>query len=112
MELKEKIEGYRDVTLELIRTLEKEEFDLLQQLLDKRQAFIEEMDTLSYTKEEFKEICDNFHILKLQEKLDTLMKEKQRETKEKLNKIIQEKTANNAYNSNFYTQNKFLNKKI
>lgn len=112
MELKQKLEGYRDITLELIRTLEKEKFDLLEQLIDKRQTFLAEIDTLDYNKEEFRELCDYFSLLKLQEKLDILIKQKQREIKDDLNNIIYEKSANKAYNRNFYDSNRFLNKKI
>ncbi len=112
MELKHKLEGYKNITLELIRTLEKEEFDLIEQLIDKRQACLEEINTLDYSKEEFKDVCHYLNLLKLQEKLDVLIKEKQRETKEKINEIIYEKSANRAYNRKFYENSRFLNKKI
>lgn len=112
MELKHKLEEYRNTTLELIEALEKEEFNSLQQLLNKRQALIEEISTLNYSQEEFKEACDFFNILKLQYKLNSLMKEKQIEIKEKINNNMKEKNANKAYNSAFYTPNRFLNKKI
>ncbi|MCS4454479.1 hypothetical protein JTT00_05000 [Clostridium botulinum] len=54
--LKEQLINYRELTLEIIQILEKEDYDAPKDLLNERQNIINNINKLSYTKEEFKNI--------------------------------------------------------
>ncbi|MBU3176441.1 flagellar protein FliT [Clostridium estertheticum] len=111
-ELTEQLVGFKQVTIELIRALQQDKIDKLDGLLDNRQSFIENMEKLQYTTEEFASICDELDILKVQHELLELMQAKREDTKEELNKIQLTRNANNNYNKSFYINSSMFNKKI
>ena len=111
-ELAQKLTQFKQITLELIRALQKDEIYKLDDLLDRRQMVIEEMEKLQYTAEEFLDICTELDILNVQHKLLELMQQSKENTKQELNKIQITKNANNNYNKSFYNNAGTFNKQI
>ena len=111
-ELTQKLVGFKQVTIELIKVLQQDKIDKLDVLLNRRQMIIENMEKLQYTTEEFTIICDELDILKVQHELLGLMQEKKKNAKQELNKIQLTKNANNNYNKSFYDNSGMFNKKI
>lgn len=111
-ELMQELVGFKQVTIELIRALQQDEIYKLDDLLERRQTIIENMEKLQYTSEEFTKICGELDILNIQHKLLELMQQSKENTKQELNKIQLTKNANNNYNKSFYNNVGTFNKKI
>lgn len=112
VELKRQLEVYNSDTLKLIESLEKEDYDSLEYLLNKRQQTINNISKLDYTKQEFSQIAEELNILENQKRLSDLMTRKRDEVKEELNKISNAKNANNMYNKRLYNNSMVFNKTI
>ncbi len=86
--LKEQLINYRELTLEIIQILEKEDYDAPKELLNERQNIINNINKLSYTKEEFKNINYELDLMLVEKKLQTIMLKRKAELKQKLNKCF------------------------
>lgn len=111
-ELRKALQDYKECTLSLIYNLEKEDYDMLEELLNKRQAVMGNIDNIKYTKDEFSKIVEELQILLYQKKLSDLMIEKRGKVKQEINKLASAKNANYSYNSNLYSGAKVFNKRI
>ena len=111
-ELTHNLIQFKQITLELIRTLQQDEINKLDDLLDSRQIIIKNIEKLQYTIEEFTDICIEFDVLNIEQQLAELMKAKKDDTRQELNKIQLTKNANNNYNKSFYNNVETFNKKI
>lgn len=111
LELKKELKVYNSDTLKLIESLEKEDYDSLDGLLDKRQQTIDKISELNYTKEEFREIAEELQMPMYEKNLLDLMIKKREETKNELKKIASSKNASNVYNKKILSYSIF-NKRI
>ena len=59
---------FRDVTLDVINALKKEEYELGNNLLDKRREVIGEIEQIEYTIEEFRALDEEFKLLDLKQR--------------------------------------------
>lgn len=112
VELKRQLEVYNLDTLKLIESLQKEDYDALESLLNKRQQTIDDISKLDYTKQEFSEIAEELKILEHQKRLSDLMLAKRDGIKEELNKISSAKNASYVYNKRIYSNSMVFNKTI
>lgn len=112
IELKKQLETYNTDTLELIESLEKEDYDALEGILNKRQQTIDSISKLDYTEQEFSEIVEELQILVSQKKLSELMLKKRESVREEINKISNAKNASNMYNKGIYSSSRVFNKII
>lgn len=112
LQLKQSLEEFKVITIKLIEMIEKGDFEALEDLLLNRQQKIDEMDKMTYTKEEFTMLCSEVQILRLQEKLTNLMNEKRFEVRNEINKLTDMKSANKSYNKRFNVDSIYFNKKI
>lgn len=112
MSLKIKLKQYRDVTVELIANVENDNFQLLDELLLDRQNIMDEIDKLNYSKDEFLNLCKEFDILVLQQKLVKLMDQKKANLRNDIDTLANSKNANKSYNKRFTADSVFFNKKI
>lgn len=112
MNLTEALTQYKNYTLGLIYTLEKEEYDSIEGLLNNRQYIIETIDKIEHSSEEFREIVEDLQILILQKKLNDLMIKERNKVKIELEKFSKNKNANKNYNKKYYVDSLFFNKKI
>ena len=112
IELKKQLETYNVDTLRLIESLEKEDYDALEGILNKRQQTIDSISKLDYTEQEFSEIAEELQILVSQKKLSELMLKKRESVREEINKISNAKNARNMYNKGIYSSSRMFNKII
>lgn len=112
MDLKEKLIEYKSITLELITNVENEGYDNLDKLLISRQNVMDEIDNITYSKEEFLCLCKELDILVLNQKLIKTTKEKKAGILKKIDELKTSKTANKSYNKRFAVDSIFFNKKI
>jgi hypothetical protein len=110
--LRELLQSFKDITLSLINDIESGKVDELEALLNKRENYIEEMNKLSYEKEEFKKLCLELDILLLQQKMTILINKKRSEIKNELDILHQTKNANSNYKKGFKVDSLYFNKKI
>lgn len=110
--LKESLILYKEITLKLIGCLEKEDYDCLEGLLKEREDQISNMGQMSYTKEEFRDICNQLQILILQQRLNGIMNEKRAKVRTEIDRIATTKNASKNYNKGFKVDSIFFNKKI
>lgn len=112
MDLRDALVRYKEFTIELIKTVEKEEYDSIGQLLDLRQGIIDEMKKIHYSSDELKNAVYELEILILQERLDNLLSEKKGKIKGKLDKLLENKNANMNYRSSNYSNSSYFNQRI
>lgn len=112
MNLKDNLKQYKDITLELISNVEKDNFEILDMLLSNRQNVIDEIEKLNYAKEEFFNLCKELDILVLQQKLTKLMNMKKANLRNDIDALTSSQNANKSYNKKFAVDSVFFNKKI
>lgn len=111
-QLEKFLKEFKNITLDLIKALEDDNLDAMEELLDKRQSIIIHLENIEYTTEEFKEIVNQIDILTLQKKLLDLMNEKKVKLRTEMDKLSETKAANKSYKSKFAVDSVYFNKKI
>ncbi|HIG0354961.1 TPA: flagellar protein FliT [Clostridium sporogenes] len=111
-ELRNKLIKFREITLNIIDSLEKEDYDTPEELLGQRDNIIKEINDLNYKKEEFKKIDKELELLLIEKKLQNLMIEKKAMIKLKLKKASENKEANKNYSTKQFDTQSILNTKI
>lgn len=112
MNLDEELIKYKDLTLELITSVEKEEYDNLDNLLTNRQNVIEQINELTYSKEEFLYLCKKLDILVLNQKLIKITNQKKTSIRNHMDELRVSQSANKSYTKKFAVDAVFFNKKI
>ncbi|HDK7138028.1 flagellar protein FliT [Clostridium botulinum] len=110
--LKENLIKYRDLTLNIIEALEREDYDIPEKFLEERQSIINEINNLPHTKEEFKSINNELDLILLEKKLQTVMLKRKVELKQKINNALESKEATKSYNMKQFNSQSILNKTI
>ncbi|EJP6470965.1 flagellar protein FliT [Clostridium sporogenes] len=111
-ELRSKLIKFREITLNIIDYLEKEDYDSPENLLEERENIIKEINNLNYKKEEFKKVGAELELLLIEKKLQSLMIEKKTKVKLKLKKASENKEANKNYSTKQFSKESILNTKI
>jgi hypothetical protein len=111
-ELEKFLLEFKKVTLDMEKLIEKEDFDSLDKLIEKRQITINNIEKLKYTKEEFKNICENLDILSEDKKINKLLSEKKEEIKNQMAEINKSQQANKKYNKHLYQNSGVFSTKI
>ncbi|WP_186429879.1 flagellar protein FliT [Clostridium sp. BSD9I1] len=111
MNLSEELIKYKNLTLELITSVEKEEYDNLDNLLTNRQNVIAQINELTYSKDEFLYLCKDLDILVLNQKLIKISNQKKSEIRKHIDELRVSKNANKGYNKKFAVDSVFFNKK-
>ena len=106
------LQSYKDITINMIECLEKEDIEGFEHLLGKRQYIIDIIDKLGYTRDEFTSIYNELDIQKLQRKCDDMMKKKLKETKGEFVKMSDSLNVNTRYYNSSSVDSIFVNKKI
>lgn len=109
MELRESLETYKNLSLELIdRIKNEEEFE---ELFIKRQNIINNLKDLDFDQSEFKEIFESLGILNIEEELQKTINEEKLKIKKKINFIKITREARQKY-ENAQFKPTFFNKTI
>lgn len=112
MNLEKMLLQYRDITTCIILNLEKMDYNSVEELVNRRQEVINELNLLNYSKDEFKKIAKDINLLELNEKVATLINEHKVNLKSKMNSISKGNLARKSYDSNFYKNVKIFSKKV
>lgn len=102
---------YKEVSQEMIRDLNNENYDNLNEHLIKRQNIIDFISSNKYEHAIFIKINEEINLTTVEQNLNHLMVEKFNKTKIELKKIAIEKSVNNNYNNTGYVDSIYFNKK-
>ncbi|MCB2359378.1 hypothetical protein [Clostridium estertheticum] len=111
MNLEDNFIKYKNITLAIIEIVKIEEYEKLDEIFQKRQLVIDDMNKINYDKVELKKLYLQYEIEKLEENLSSRMKYKKDELLNKLKKNKKRQTGMRGYN-NFPSKAVFLSKKI
>lgn len=103
---------YRDCTLEIIKLLEKDDIDSIDELAQERQSLVDQAIEMKGIKEEYKDINQELKLEELQAKLNILMSNRLKEIKEKSEEISKNRKATNVYGGVNGTAARIFSKKI
>lgn len=109
--LKEKFNEYACLTKEIINTLNEEDYDNLQGILNKRDMILKSIAS-GYNKRDVKEVCDELQIMKLEKEATELISQKKEETRIKINQISKKRNANISYNRGLNSKSTIFSKKV
>lgn len=112
LDLRNAMQHFKEITTEIINCLEAEDYNSLDEMINKRQALIDEIDKDTYDTELFKQLCTEYDIVKLNSKVNSIMTEKINNVKSEIKKISLQKNVNSNYNINTAVDSIFFNKKI
>lgn len=98
--LKAELIKYRDITVELIKDLEKDYFDNIESSVKRRQEVLDFIINSKFSKEDGKEIFEELKLQQLNDQLIKLMERNLEIIKEKSYNFSKVKAANNVYNAN------------
>ncbi len=89
-ELRNKLIKFREITLNIIDSLEKEDYDTPEKLLGQRDNIIKEINNLNYKKEEFKKIDEELELLLIEKETTKPYGRKKSKDKTKTKKNFRE----------------------
>lgn len=111
MNLEENFIEYRNITLNIIEMVKIEETEKLDEFFEQRQLILDNINRLSYSKEELRQLYIKLGLDKLDKTLEEEMKNKKEEFLNKIKENQKRKIAMNGYN-NIQAKAVFLTKKL
>jgi len=112
MELRKLLLEYRDITEDFIEALEKKEYELRgEDILNKREALLNELKIMPFDKSELKEISKEIDLITLEEKASKLLQAEKSKIKEEIFNLKNNRNAIKTYGVNFKNIN-FINKEV
>ncbi|MBV7272254.1 hypothetical protein [Clostridium thailandense] len=109
--LKDILIKYKEYTMQIIKVVEEDNLDLLEELIQSRQMLVDKALNSIVEKEEGKKMYKELELDEVQEKLNTLMSVKLEAVRAEMEKVAKSKRANNSYNKR-YTSATIFSKKI
>ncbi|SHI59023.1 hypothetical protein SAMN05444401_1086 [Clostridium amylolyticum] len=110
--LKELLEIYKNLTEKIITSIEHEELEVMEELFLQREEIINQIDTLTYTKQQFINIAEEFNLKTLEEKLNSMYMKKKDDTYNEMQSNKEKMNANKIYTRNASRKISFLDQKI
>ncbi|MCD3232826.1 flagellar protein FliT [Clostridium botulinum] len=108
--LYEFLKEYRDLNMNIINALNDDNIDLVEELLNKKDKLIKKIETIEYSKQEFKKIVLDLKLNESEKMLNQLSMVKKQEYRKEINSINKGKNANRIYGNT--RKNIFLEKFI
>ncbi len=103
---------YKEYTLQIIKVIEDDNLDSLEELIKERQCLLDKALSIKHEKEESKKIYEELGIKELQDELNVLMSRKLEIIRDEMQKISKSKQANMMYNKRNYGGAKIFSKKL
>jgi len=97
MNLREYLEEYRALTLDLMDEIQKD--CQISSLLEQRENIIKSINSLDFDKEEIKTIGNSLNLVKLEEDLQLLYKKEKVKVKKQMESIKKARQINTNYNN-------------
>lgn len=110
--LKEYLFKYKELTLDMVESLNKNNIDSLSEMIDKREDIIKYISQIHYTHDEFVSLCNEFQLMDLEKRLNELIKRKKERTSYIINKLSAGRNVNIIYNKNVYENSGMFSKKV
>lgn len=107
----EMLKEYKNITEDIIKALEVEEYDLLNKLLEKRDIIIENIGEVE-DKNSFFEIAKELKLLELENNIKKLFDEKYEKIKNNLRQVKEQKKINTKYQTKEPIDSIFIYKKL
>lgn len=111
LNLQGKFIEYKDITLTIIKEVKAEEYEKLDEIFQRRQLVLDDINELNYSKEDLKKIYLQYEIDKLDKILDSEMKARKEELLEKIKENKKRQMAMKGYN-NLSTKAVFISKEF
>ncbi|WP_298840743.1 hypothetical protein [Clostridium sp.] len=111
MNLEESFIEYKNITLTIIETVKAEKYEKLDEIFQKRQLSLDNMNKINYTKVELNKLYLQYEIENLEKDLEARMKDKKDALLENIKKSKKRQTGMMGYNK-FPSKSVFLSKKI
>lgn len=96
--LEDELKKYLNVTKEIIESINSEDYEKLNTLTENRKLIIDNIKSLKFNKQEFKEIADELDLKKYEDDMNMKLKEKQLDLKHKIENIKNKRKVSNSYN--------------
>jgi hypothetical protein len=109
MDLREYLEEYRALTLDIMDEIQKD--GQISSLTEERQYIIKSINSFNFDKEEIKTIGNSLNLAKLEEELQILCKKEKVKVKKKIENIKKSRQINTNYN-NIENISRVLNKSV
>jgi hypothetical protein len=111
LNLEENFIKCRDITLNIIEIVKKEEYEKLEEIVKQRQLILDDIKIIKASKEELKKMYLQYNIDKLEKELTLEMKERRECLLQKIKGSQRRKVAVNGYNS-FQAKAVFLSREF
>jgi Icc-related predicted phosphoesterase len=111
-DLKSYLEEYKQISLDMIKIIQSENYEYIEDKLNQRQEIINNLNKTTYEKNKFKEIFVNLGLEDIQKQVNSILQEKLHNIKENIEKSKQSRLANKSYNNINRNNYNFLNKKV
>jgi hypothetical protein len=110
--LREYLNNYKNMTIELINNLYCDNMDSIDKFMNKRQDILNFIQKLDYTKKEINLIIDEIQLFDIEKRLKDVMTAKKEKLLVEMEKMTVSRNANNSYNKNLYGNARVFSKKI
>lgn len=98
-ELNKAVEEIKNLTCKLINKLQQDDYDALEELIDKRQESLNNLEKMNYTKEQYCAAVEEFEIIHFQQELSKIMDEKRHKLKKEIDNISKRRIVTKSYNN-------------
>lgn len=106
------MQKFKEISLNLIRIIENEDYDALGDKISARQSIIDSISSLSFTKDEISKIASELEIIPLNGKITALIMEKKITVKNILHKNAANHNVSSNYIKSLNNKFNFLSKKV
>jgi hypothetical protein len=96
--LEDELKKYQDTTKEIINAINSEDYEKLNVLAESRKLIIDNIKSLKFTKQEFKEIADELDLKKYEDDMNKKLLKKKIDLKHKIESIKNKRKVNSSYN--------------
>lgn len=110
--IKEYLEKFKDITLQLMDKVKKDDFDTVDMLMEERQKIIDNIDHMEFSQDEFVNIAKELNIIEYDKELEKVINEKKAKIKEEMRRLSTNRNANTNYNKKFYSSSTIFTKTI
>jgi hypothetical protein len=111
MNIEELFQNYKDISLNIIRSLDDDKVEQLDELLSQREKILKEISKQNQSKEELKRLYGKYDLFEIDEDMRKKFEASLKEVKKEIAKISRRKDATNGYN-NINARSVYLSKKI
>lgn len=111
MNLEYELSEYLQITKKIIDSVNREEYESLNGLIDDRQKIIDKLKSVEFERQKFVGIAEALSLKKYEDEMLSLINNKQMDLKHKMENVKNQKKMNDSYNK-LYSNPLIFSKKI